>query len=90
MYFMPAAGNSVAIQLNYKHFDVLSPKYDIFTFGELKRSQRFRYKNQWRIKVGPEIAQVKEGREMGFSYTYLRIPRDHFTLILKEEEVYSG
>lgn len=74
--------------VDYKHFDVLDPKYSILKFSEIPRGQRFRYNSRWRIKVGDKMAK-SYSRNDNVGWTYLEISPDHFVLIFTHERPHT-
>lgn len=66
--------------LNYKHFDVLNPKYEILQFDNVPVRKKLRYGKKWLTKSGPNWAFEKI---KGIGRVDYNIDDDKFVLVVK-------
>ena len=77
--------NKIITVADYEFFDVLNPKYSICQYKEIQRGQRFRYKGEWRIKVGPKFSRIND-KVLGPLYTSVDL--NEFILYFKYEPLH--
>lgn len=76
----PKYSKQVVKTLDYKHFDVLNPKYEILQFGNVLVRKKIRYGKKWLTKCGSDWAFAKI---KGIGRVDYNITEDKFVLIVK-------